>query len=51
MTTQLTGKSPLQRADELLRDMTVEEKEMQPSCVVPLAVLGPDGPMRDQLDA
>jgi beta-glucosidase len=41
----------VQRADELLRQMTVEEKAMQLSCVVPLALLGPDGPMRGQLDA
>jgi beta-glucosidase len=39
-----------QRADALLRQMTIEEKAMQLSCVVPLALLGPDGPMRGQLD-
>ena len=38
----------LQRADELLGQ---EEKAMQLSCVVPIAVLGADGPMRNQLDA
>jgi beta-xylosidase len=42
--------TPVQRADELLREMTVEEKAMQLSCVVPLALLGPDGLMRGQLD-
>jgi beta-xylosidase len=42
--------TPIQRADELLRQMTVEEKAMQLSCVVPLALLGPDGPMPGQLD-
>ena len=41
----------MQRADELLRQMTVEEKPMQLSCIMPIAVLGADGPMRDQLDA
>jgi beta-xylosidase len=43
--------TPLERADELLREMTIEEKAMQLSSVVPLALLGPDGPMRGQLDA
>lgn len=42
--------TPIQRADELLRQMTVEEKAMQLSCVVPLALLGPEGLMRGQLD-
>jgi hypothetical protein len=41
----------MQRADELLRQMTIEEKAMQLSCIVPIAVLGADGPMRSQLDA
>jgi glutamate-1-semialdehyde aminotransferase len=41
----------MQRADELLRQMTIEEKAMQLSCIVPIAVLGADGPMRNQLDA
>jgi beta-glucosidase len=41
----------LQRAEELLAEMTLEEKAMQLSCVVPLALLGPDGPMRGQLDS
>lgn len=41
----------MRRAEELLRQMTVEEKAMQLSCVVPLALLGPNGPMRGQLDA
>lgn len=41
--------TPMQRADELLREMTIEEKAMQLSSVVPLALLGPDGPMRGQL--
>jgi beta-glucosidase len=41
----------VQRADELLRTMTIEEKAMQLSSVVPLALLGRDGPMRGRLDA
>jgi beta-xylosidase len=31
--------------------MTIEEKAMQLTCIFPLAVIGPGGPMRDQLDA
>jgi beta-glucosidase len=46
-----TNDTAMQRADELLRQMTVEETAMQLSSVVPLALLGPDGPMRGQLDA
>ena len=46
-----TNDAAMQRADELLRQMTIEEKAMQVSCVVPLALLGPDGLMRGQLDA
>jgi beta-glucosidase len=41
----------MQRADELLRTMTLEEKAMQLSCVTPLALLGTDGPMRAQMDS
>jgi beta-glucosidase len=40
----------MQRIDELLRTMTIEEKAMQLSSVVPLALLGRDGPIRSQLD-
>jgi beta-xylosidase len=40
----------VQRADELLRQMTIEEKAMQLSCVVPLALLDRDGLMRGQAD-
>jgi hypothetical protein len=40
----------MQRVDELLRQMTVEEKAMQLSCVVPIAVLGREGLMRGQAD-
>src|SRR5262249_30924363 len=43
--------TPMQRADELLRQMTMEEKAMQLSSVLPLALIGPDGPMRGQLDS
>jgi beta-glucosidase len=38
------------RADDLLRQMTIEEKAMQLSCVVPLALLDRDGLMRGQAD-
>jgi hypothetical protein len=41
----------MQRADDLLRQMTLEEKAMQLSCVVPLALLDRDGLMRGQADA
>jgi beta-glucosidase-like glycosyl hydrolase len=51
MTTQHPADSPMQRAEELLREMTVEEKAMQLSSVVPLALLGSDGPMPGQMDA
>jgi beta-xylosidase len=40
-----------QRADALLRQMTVEEKAMQLSSVFPVGLFGPDGPIRSQLDA
>jgi beta-xylosidase len=50
MATGAATATPLQRADELLREMTIEEKAMQLSCVVPLALLGPDGPMRGQVE-
>jgi beta-xylosidase len=43
--------SPMQRADELLREMTIQEKAMQLSSVVPLALLGTDGPMPGQMDS
>jgi hypothetical protein len=36
----------MQRADALLRTMTIEEKAMQLPCVVPLALLDRDGLMR-----
>jgi beta-glucosidase len=40
----------LQRADELLRRMTVDEKAMQLSCAMPLALLDRNGLMRGQAD-
>jgi beta-xylosidase len=41
----------MQRADELLRKMTVEEKAMQLSSVFPLALFDTKGANRSQLDA
>jgi beta-glucosidase len=41
----------MQRADELLRQMTVEEKAMQLSALYPMGLLGADGPIKSQLDA
>jgi beta-glucosidase len=41
----------MRRAEELLRQMTVEEKAMQLSCVVPLALFDQGGLMRGQADA
>ena len=41
----------MQRADELLRQMTIEEKAMRLSAVMPFALLGPEGPIRSMLDA
>jgi hypothetical protein len=38
-----TSATPMQRAEELLRQMTLEEKAMQLASVVPLALLSPDG--------
>jgi beta-xylosidase len=46
-----TALTPMQRADELLRVMTIEEKAMQLSAVYPMGLLGPEGPIRSQLDA
>jgi beta-glucosidase len=40
----------MQRADRLLRQMTIEEKAMQLSCVVPMALLDRHGLMRSQAD-
>jgi beta-glucosidase len=46
-----TSPTPMERADELLRLMTVEEKVMQLSSMFPMALIGTDGLLRDQLDA
>lgn len=43
--------TPMQRADALLRQMTVEEKAMQLSSVFPLALFDTKGANRSQLDA
>jgi beta-glucosidase len=40
----------MQRADDLLRQMTLEEKAMQLSCAMPLALLDRNGLMRGQAD-
>jgi beta-glucosidase len=40
----------MQRVDDLLRQMTIEEKTMQLSCAMPLALLDSDGLMRSQAD-
>ena len=50
MATDTTSASPLERADELLRQMTIEEKAMQLSCFTSLALLGKDGPLPAQLN-
>jgi beta-glucosidase-like glycosyl hydrolase len=44
-------RTPMQRAEELLRQMTVEEKAMQLSSVFPLALFDTAGTNRRQLDA
>src|SRR5690606_36767167 len=41
----------MERADELLRQMTIEEKSMQLSSVFPLALFDTEGASRSQLDA
>ena len=41
----------MRRADELLSRMSIEEKAMQLSSVFPLALFGPQGTNRSQLDA
>ena len=46
-----TMKTAMKRADALLRQMTVEEKAMQLSAMFPMALIGTDGLLRDQLDA
>ena len=48
---QSATKDPMQRADELLRQMTIEEKAMQLSSLYPMGLLGAEGPIQSQLDA
>jgi hypothetical protein len=43
--------SAMDRADKLLRQMTIEEKAMQLSALYPMGLLGADGPIKSQLDA
>jgi beta-xylosidase len=43
--------SAIDRAEQLLRQMTIEEKAMQLSCVYPMGLLGAEGPIKSQLDA
>jgi len=50
-TTSASSATAMQRADELLRTMTVEEKAMQLSSVFPLALFNTEGTNRSQLDA
>jgi beta-xylosidase len=46
-----TSTPPLQRAEELLRQMTIEEKAMQLSSVFPIALFDSQGASHSQLDA
>lgn len=43
--------SPARRADELLAQMTIDEKAMQLSSVLPTTLIGEDGPIESILDA
>ena len=49
--TETRSANAVDRADELLRQMTVEEKAMQLSALYPMGLLGADGPIKSQLDA
>jgi hypothetical protein len=49
--TSAPSATPMQRAQELLRQMTIEEKAMQLSSVFPLALFTTEGANRSQLDA
>ena len=42
--------TPMQRADALLKQMTIEEKAMQLSSVFPVGLFGAEGPIASQLD-
>lgn len=46
-----TSLAPRERAELLLREMTVEEKTQQLTCIMPQAVLGPEGLIAERLDA
>jgi hypothetical protein len=50
-TTKTRSGRPTQRADALLRTMTIEEKAMQLSSVFPLALFDTKGTNHSQLDA
>jgi beta-xylosidase len=44
--------TPMQRAEDLLSKMTIEEeKAVQLSCLYTMPLLGANGPIRSQLDA
>jgi beta-glucosidase-like glycosyl hydrolase len=43
--------TPMQRAEDLLSKMTIEEKAMQLSCLYPMGLLGAEGPIRSELDS
>jgi beta-glucosidase-like glycosyl hydrolase len=43
--------APRERAELLLREMTIEEKSQQLTCIMPQAVLSPSGLIADRLDA
>src|SRR6185503_20198023 len=45
-----SSSSPIQRAEDLLGKMTIEDKAMQLSCIYPTGLLGTEGPIRSQLD-
>ena len=45
------GDDAMRRADELLRQMTIEEKAMQLSCVFPVGLFDANVPIKSQLDA
>jgi hypothetical protein len=49
--TEGSSTAAMARADELLRQMTIEEKAMQLSSVFPLALFNTEGTNRSQLDA
>ena len=48
--TSAASASAMERAEALLREMTIEEKAMQLSSVFPVGLFGADGPLPSQLD-